>query len=108
MLLNDMTRGGHQLVEHARVGRHPLGADLIRTGPCSRARIKNRSVAAIKNRSVAAQSHFPDEDIDDLAILIDRLYRYIHRLATPTDVSSTNHRSRLCAGRVVLRRSAAE
>ena len=45
VLLSDVAYGGQQFVEHAGVGRCPVGGDVARAVPCSSARVKNRRVA---------------------------------------------------------------
>jgi hypothetical protein len=46
VLLQDMARRGQQLLDHSRIGGRLIGADSLGRGPCSKARVKNRRVAA--------------------------------------------------------------
>jgi hypothetical protein len=72
-----MTRGRHQLVEHSRVGQRPIGADLARSWAVLQG-------AAEKPASGHKVPLLGDQNIDDLAVLVNRRYRYTQRPATFT------------------------
>jgi len=60
-----MARGGHHLLEHSRVGRRPVGNHLTRAGAMPQG----------AGEEPAGRRQVPllcDEDIDDLALLVDR------------------------------------
>ncbi len=86
VLLGDVAGGGQQLIEHARIRGSPVGAYLGRAW----AVLKRASEKPASSREVPLLC---DEDVDDLANWSIARYRYIHRPAIFTYVSSTNHRS---------------
>jgi hypothetical protein len=84
--LHGMQRRGNQLVQDPRVGRGPGGGDLAGTVPLRSARVKNRRAAARSRRWDSSTSMtWPCWSI--------ARYKYVHRPATLTYVSSANHRS---------------
>jgi hypothetical protein len=65
VLLHDMARGGQQLIEHARVGRRPIGSHLAR----SWAVLEGAGEQPAGGRSIPFLGY---QYIDDLPGLIDR------------------------------------
>jgi len=65
VLLEDIPCGWDELLDHAGVDRCPFGGDLDRSGARAEGAGEERSCSA----GIAA---FGDEDVDDLAVLVDR------------------------------------
>jgi hypothetical protein len=65
VLLEDMARGGQQLVEHSRVGGCPVGSDLTRV----RAALQGVGEEPAGGRQLPL---FGRQHVDDLAELVDR------------------------------------
>jgi len=86
VLLHNTTRGRQQLIDHPRIDRCSVSGHLARMGAILGARVKNRRVAARSRCSETSTSMtWPNWSI--------ARYRYTHRPATFTYVSSTNQRS---------------
>ena len=65
VLLEDMPSSGGELLDHPRIDRRPVGGDLNRRQAVRQRAGEERPCG----RAVAA---FRDQDVDDLAVLIDR------------------------------------
>ena len=65
VLLHDVARGGQQLIDHPRVGRRPISAHLSRAW----AMLESAGEESVSGRQIPV---LRDEDVDDLAILVDR------------------------------------
>jgi len=65
VLLQNVPRARKQVIEHARVDRCPVGGDLHGRVPAGQRAGEERS----SGRAIAA---FGDQDVDGLAVLIDR------------------------------------
>jgi hypothetical protein len=65
ILLEDMSRSRDEVVDHPRVHRCPVGADLDRR----RSRLERAGEERPRSRSVSALA---DQDVDDLTVLVDR------------------------------------
>ena len=65
VLLGDVARGGHQFIEHARVGRCPIRGHLARW----QAMFEGLGEEPASGCQVSLRRH---QDIDDLAVLVDR------------------------------------
>jgi hypothetical protein len=86
ILLHNVTRGRRQLIEYPRVGRRPISAHL----GWAWAVFESTGEEPASGRQIPLLGH---QDINDLAILVDRPVQID---PTPSDldiVSSTNHRS---------------
>jgi hypothetical protein len=86
VLLHDMARRGQQLIEHPRIHGSSVGAH-----PCwAWAMLEGAGEEPASGRQIPI---LRDDDVDDLAVLVDRPVQLDQRPATLTYVSSTNHRS---------------
>jgi hypothetical protein len=86
VLLHDMARRGQQLIEHPRIHESSVGAH-----PCwAWAMLEGAGEEPASGRQIPI---LRDDDVDDLAVLVDRPVQLDQRPATLTYVSSTNHRS---------------
>ena len=65
VLLNNVTRGRQQLIEYPRVGGRPVGAHLSR----ARTVLEGAGEELAGGRQITVLGH---ENIDDLAVLVDR------------------------------------
>jgi hypothetical protein len=65
ILLGEVARGGYQLVDHSRVGRCSVGGDLDR----ARAVLEGAGEEPASGRQIPLLC---EEDVDDLAVLVDR------------------------------------
>jgi hypothetical protein len=74
-LLGDMAGGGHQLVEHPRVGGRVISGDLNRRRPV----FKGTGEESPGGRQVPLLG---DQHVDDLPERSMARYRYTHRPAT--------------------------
>jgi hypothetical protein len=87
VLLQDVPAARNQVIEHARVDRCPVGGDLRRRWSAGQRPGEERS----SGRAIAA---FGQQNVDDLAVLIDRPFGLQAGVALRTGVSGVS-----CDGR---------
>jgi hypothetical protein len=75
VLLHGVQRGRDQLVEDPRIDRGAVGGDLDRRGPD----LQRPSEERPRGSQISMTRQ---QDVDDLAVLVDRRYRYVQRPET--------------------------